>query len=127
MLFQVGPCVALVPSLAPLISRILSGSMPSSRASSSMQLSTPKGADRRTRRTIGGNFRAIAENVVADRLGVRQVVDCKPADAALLHRRTWKCPRLVLENGLGGGNPTILLGAHLDFNDGTRGRSGRPE
>src|ERR1700730_13085091 len=39
MLFQVGPCVALLPSLAPLISRILSGSMPSSRASSSTQLS----------------------------------------------------------------------------------------
>src|SRR6516162_5212297 len=46
----------------------------------------PERADRRAGSAVGGNFGAIAENVVADRFGVGQVVDRKSTDAALLHR-----------------------------------------
>src|SRR5580704_8127594 len=87
----------------------------------------PERADRRARGPVGGNLGAIAKNVVADRLGVGQVVDRKSADAALLDRRTRKRPRLVFEHGLGSGDPAVLFGAHLDFDDGARGRPGRPE
>ena len=84
-------------------------------------------ADRRARCAVGGNFGPVAQNVVADRFGVRQVVDREPANAALLDRRALECARLVFEHGLRGGDMAVLLGAELDFDDGARGRSGRPE
>ena len=87
----------------------------------------PKRADRRAGGPVGGHLGAIADDIVADRLGVGQVVDRKSADAALLDRRARKRPRLVFEHGLGSGDPAVLFGAHLDFDDGPRGRPGRPE
>src|SRR6266404_65144 len=84
-------------------------------------------ADRRAGCPVGGNLGAIAQNIIADRLGVRQVVDRKSANAALLNRRPWKRARLVFEHGLRGGDPAVLLGADLDLDDRGRGWPGGPE
>src|SRR6516164_3026359 len=86
-----------------------------------------KRADRSTRRPVGRDLRAIAKYIVADRFGVRQIIDRKSADAALLDRRAWERARLVFEHGLRSSNAAVLLGAELDLDDGGRSRSGRPE
>src|SRR5205085_4834315 len=72
-------------------------------------------ADRRPGRTVGGDLRAIAQHVVADRFGVWQVVNRQAADAALLHRRARKRAGLVFTYGPRGGDLPILLGAKLDL------------
>src|SRR6202011_531457 len=66
-------------------------------------------------------------HVVADCLGVRQVVDRKSANAALLNRRARERARLVFEHGLRRGDPAVLLGTDLDLDDRTRGWPGGPE
>src|SRR5215470_17928691 len=87
----------------------------------------PKRADRCAGRPVCGDLRAVAEHVVTDRFRVRQVIDREPADTALLNRRALKRARLVFEHGFRGSDPPVLFGAELDFDDGTRGRPGRPE
>src|SRR5215475_7584683 len=59
----------------------------------------PERADRCTGRTVSGHFGAIGKNIVTDGFGVRQVVDRKPTNAALLNGRTREGARLVFQHG----------------------------
>ena len=85
---------------------------------------------RRVRRAwsaIGGDLGAVADDVVAGDLGVRDVVHRKGAHAARPDRRAREGAGLVLEHDLGRGQRAVLLGAELDLDDRARRRPGAAE
>ncbi len=84
----------------------------------------PVGRVRCAGSAVGGDLRAIADDVVAGDLGVWDVVHRKGAHAARPYRRAREGARLVFEHRLGGGQPTVLLGAELDLDDRACGWSG---
>ena len=83
-----------------------------------------EGRDRRPRRAIGGRFRPVADDVVADRVGVLDRIGRKGAQARVHHRRAREGAGLELEDALGGGDLAVLRDAHLDPHRRTRGRAG---
>ncbi len=87
----------------------------------------PVGRVRRAGSAIGGDLRAIADDIVAGDLGVWDVVHRKGAHAARPDRRAREGASLVFEHGLGRGQPAILLGPELDLDDRTRRRPGAAE
>ena len=76
---------------------------------------------------IGGDLRAIADDIVAGDFGVRDVVHRKGAHAARPHRRAWEGAGLVFEHRFGRDQGAVFLGAELDLDDRTRRRSGAAE
>ena len=83
--------------------------------------------DRRARRAVGRGLGPVADDVVARRLLVGNVVHRERAQAAVHHRRTREGAGLVHVLALRGGNRAVLLGADLDLHVGPRGRTARLE
>ncbi len=83
--------------------------------------------DRRARRAIGRRLWAVADDVVADRAGVRNVVWRERAQARIHHRRAGEGAGLEFEDTVGGGDRAVLLDADLDPHRRAGGRTGRFE
>src|SRR5271169_4710516 len=84
-------------------------------------------ADRRARRAIGRDLRAVAHYVVTDRARIRDVVRSKRAYARAHERRARKGAGLQLEEPVGGDNRAVALDADLHGHRRTGSRAGRPE
>ena len=83
-----------------------------------------EGADRRARRAIGRDLRAVGHDVVADRARVRDVVGRERAHARAHERRARERAGLELEEALGGGDRAVALDADLHRHRRARGRAG---
>src|ERR1700739_100814 len=91
--------------------------MPIRFASMSSTLSTPKAEIREPGAAgpaVGGRFRPVAHDVVADRVDIGDVVGGEPAHAGVHDRRAGEGAGLILEDTLGGGDRAVLLDSDLD-------------
>ena len=86
-----------------------------------------EGRDRRAGRAVGGRFRPVAHDVVADGMGVLDRVGGKGAQARVHHRRPREGAGLELEEALRRGDLAVLGHPHLDLHRRARGRAGRLE